>query len=72
MPTPYRAPAGASPVAKEGGAEEMETVGTTYGPGDGGVGYGLSGGALYWVPAALAPPGTTKRSISKWKREVLP
>ena len=42
----------------------METVGTTYGPGDGGVGYGLSGGALYWVPAALAPPGTTKKSIS--------
>ena len=38
----------------------METVGRTEGPGDGGVGYGHSGGGFCRVPAACAPPGTTE------------
>ena len=57
MPLSYRAPAGASPGATEGGAEQREKVGTAEGPGDGGVGYGRGGGALCRVPAARDTPG---------------
>jgi hypothetical protein len=58
---PKRAPApGATPDATEGGAAEMETEEMTEGRGDGGGGYGHSGGCPYRVPAARAPPGTTE------------
>ena len=57
VPLSYRAPAGASPGATEGGAEQREKVGTAEGPGDGGVGYGRGGGALCRVPAARDTPG---------------
>ena len=51
---------GAPPDATEGGAAEMETEEMTEGLGDGGGGYGHSGGGPYRVPAARAPPSTTE------------
>ena len=43
----------------------MEMEETTEGLGDGGEGYGRSGGGPYRVPAARAPPGTTERGATE-------